>query len=487
MADVFISYSKSRRPETVELATELEVRGFTVWWDKEITPGQTFRKAIRDELDKAGAVIVIWTPQSAQSNWVISEVNRAHKRGVLIAVHSADLDTDDIPSPFDVVHTEPVENRPAIFAALAKLGVKPSGAPVNSLEQAPAPPPRPEPPVPPPPWWRSRRAVVGGGAAVAVAATAGATWFIRKPVEAPTGPIHTLKGTQPISTVAYTTNGRNVMSGGWDERLTLWDPAREEAIRRFEGNVGVVWCVVMLPDGAHALSSGDDGMLKLWNLASPRPVREFKAHDREIWSVALLPGGRQALSASLDATMKLWDLSSPQQPVRTFPYESRILAVAVAPDGKIAVSAAKDTLQAWTIVDGARLYPFEGHKGEVNTVAITPNGKHVVSGGDDGTIRLWELSSGRELHKFAGDEGHLGKVFDVAVSPNSRVVLSGGADKTAKLWDLVNGRLIRTLEGHEGHVESVETVAIAPDGRTAVTGSRDRTVKQWDLNGTGAS
>jgi WD40 repeat protein len=484
VADVFISYSKSRRTETVELATDLEARGFIVWWDNEITPGETFRKAIRDELDKAGAVIVIWTPQSAQSNWVISEVNRAHKRGVLIAVHSADLNTDDIPSPFDVVHTEPVDNRPAIFAALAKLGVKPSGVPVNPLEQLSVPSVRAEAQAAPP-WWRSRRAVVGGGAAaVLAAATGGAAWFIRRPAEGPVTPIHTLKGTQPVSTVAYTTNSRNVMSGGWDELLTLWDPARGEVIRRFDGHVGVVWCVVMLPDGTHALSSGDDGTLKLWDLTATRPVREFKAHDKEIWSVALLPDGRQALSASLDATMKLWDLSSPQQPIRTFPYESRILAVAVAPDGKIAVSAAKDTLQTWTIADAKKLYPFEGHKGEVNTVAIAPDGKHVVSGGDDGTVRLWELASGRELHKFAGSSGHLGKVFDVAVSPNSRVALSGGADKTAKLWDLVNARLIRTLEGH---AESVETVAIAPDGRTAVTGSRDRTVKQWDLSGTGAS
>jgi TIR domain-containing protein/WD40 domain-containing protein len=484
VADVFISYSKSRRAETVELATDLEARGFTVWWDKEITPGETFRKAIRDELDKAGAVIVIWTPQSAQSNWVISEVNRAHKRGVLIAVHSPDLDPDDIPSPFDVAHTEPVANRAAILAALARLGVKPSGEPTDPLEPVPVPPVRTSPQLPPP-WWRSRRAVVGGGAVAAVAAaTAGATWFIRKSPEGPITPIHTLKGTQPVSTVAYTTDSRSVMSGGWDERLTLWDPVREEAVRRFEGHIGVVWCVVMLPDGAHALSSGDDGTLKLWSLTSPRPVREFKAHDKEIWSVALLPGGRQALSASLDATMKLWDLASPQQPLRTFPYEARILAVAVTPNGKLAVSAAKDVLQAWNIADGAKLHPFEGHKGEVNTVAIAPNGTQVVSGGDDGSVRLWELSSGRELHKLAGSSGHLGKVFDVAVSPNSRVALSGGADRTAKLWDLANARLIRTLEGH---TESVETVAIAPDGRTAVTGSRDRTVKQWDLSGTGAS
>ena len=76
--DVFVSYKAEDRSRLRPFVAALEAEGFTVWWDNEITPGETFRKAIRDELDKAGAVIVIWTPQSAQSNWVISEVNRAY-------------------------------------------------------------------------------------------------------------------------------------------------------------------------------------------------------------------------------------------------------------------------------------------------------------------------------------------------------------------------------------------------------------------------
>jgi hypothetical protein len=482
VADVFISYSKSRRAETVELAADLEARGFVVWWDKDITPGELFRDTIREELMKARAVIVIWTPTAAKSNWVISEATRAQRRGVLIAVHSADLNPDDIPSPFDVVHTELVTNRPAIFAALAKLGVEPSAVP-KPIEGAALLPDVKVAPVPSPERLTSRRALLIGGGAVAVGAAAAWTWLGRKPVEQPKGPLHTLRGTQPVSTVAYTTNGRNVVSGGWDERLTLWDPVGEQAIRRFAGHEGVIWCVAMLPDGAHALSAGDDATLKLWDLATTRPVREFKGHQKEIWSVAILPDGRQALSASLDATLRLWDLASAAV-VRTFPYETRLLSVAVAPDGKVAISAASDALQAWNIADGARLHPFKGHKGEVNTVAVAPNGRHVLSGGDDGTVRLWELSSGRELRTFAGNGGHVGKVFDVAVSPNGRAALSGGVDKTARLWDLSSGQLIRSFEDH---TESVETVAIAPDGRTAVTGSRDRTIKVWDLSGTAAA
>jgi WD40 repeat protein len=482
VADIFISYSKSRRTETINLAADLEARGFTVWWDTEITPGETFRDAIREELAKARAAIVIWTPASVKSNWVISEATRAHKRGILIAVRSADLDIDDIPAPFDVMHTELVANRPSIFAALAKLGVAPSATLAKTVEDAAPPRAGNDGPLTRKSWRPSRRAMLVGVGAISVGTAAALAWFSRQGADRPRSPLHTLRGTKPLSAVAFTTNGRNVMSGGWDEKLTLWDPAREEEIRRFAGHVGVVWCVAMLPDGAHALSAGDDATLKLWDLAVTRPVREFKGHEKEIWSVALLPDGRGVLSASLDTTLKLWDLSSPQ-PIRTFQYDSRILSVAVAPDGQVAISAAKDALQAWNIADAVRLHPFNGHKGEVNTVAIAPNGRYVLSGGDDATVRLWELSSGRELQKFAGTNGHIGRVFAVAFSPNSRTALSGGADKTAKLWDLASGRLIRSFEGHS---ESVEAVAIAPDGRTAATGSRDRTIKIWDLSGTAA-
>jgi WD40 repeat protein len=146
-------------------------------------------------------------------------------------------------------------------------------------------------------------------------------------------------------------------------------------------------------------------------------------------------------------------------------------------------------LQAWSVADAGKLRRFpddgrNGHVGDVNAVAIAANGRHVISGGDDGTVKLWDFASGHELNTFAGPDGHAGKVFAVAVSRNSRTALSGGADKTARLWELASGKLIAKFEGH---AQSVETVAIAPDGSTAVTGSRDRTIQVWDLSGTGAA
>lgn len=484
MADVFISYSKARRQETVDLAATLAERGFSVWWDSDITPGETFRDAISTELANARAAIVIWTPPSVKSNWVISEATRAQRRGIMIAVHSADLNIDDIPAPFDVLHTEPVENRPAIFAALARMGVTPSG-PAKGPGDLPQGGTRHHP-APVELIW-SRRGMLFGGGALGVGAVAAAGLYKMRGPSVPSappahdGPLHILSAPDLlyVSSVAFTVDGRSVMSASWDQCLRLWEPARPDPIRRFDQHGGPVWSVAMLPDGKHALSASADRTLKLWDLSRSSPIRDFKGHQDEVWAVAILPDGTRALSGSKDTTLKLWDLAS-SDAIGTFRTEAPVRSVAIVPGGRVAVSAGKDPLQSWDLTDGNKIRLFDGHDGIVNCVAVTPNGVNVLSGGDDGALIFWELSSGLPLRKLSD---HAGKVLAVATSPSGRTALSGGSDRIAKLWDLATGRVLKTFEGH---ADSVDAVAIAPDGRIGMTGSLDKTIRLWDLTGTGS-
>ena len=120
------------------------------------------------------------------------------------------------------------------------------------------------------------------------------------------------------------------------------------------------------------------------------------------------------------------------------------------------------------------LRSLEGHTDLVLAVAVSPDGRTIVSGSHDRTVKVWEAESGRLLRSL---EGHTGWVQAVAVSPDGRTIVSGSDDRTVKVWEAESGRLLRSLEGHTG---SVQAVAVSPDGRTIVSGSEDRTLRAWD-------
>ena len=126
MADIFISYSKASQALTEQLAKELQAKGFTVWYDASLVPGDSFGDVIMSELANARAAIVIWDSASVKSEWVRSEASRARAHRILIPVRAEGIRSHDIPPPFDSLHTELLSNRGAIDAALAKLGVIPA-------------------------------------------------------------------------------------------------------------------------------------------------------------------------------------------------------------------------------------------------------------------------------------------------------------------------------------------------------------------------
>ncbi len=112
----------------------------------------------------------------------------------------------------------------------------------------------------------------------------------------------------------------------------------------------------------------------------------------------------------------------------------------------------------------------------IYSVAISPDGRTLVNGSYDKTIKIWNIASGQLIRTL---QGHSGLVNSVAISPDGRTLVSGGGDKTIKIWNIASGQLIRTLQGHSGLVNSV---AISPDGRTLVSGSHDQTIKIWRLS-----
>ncbi|MEB3180268.1 MAG: protein kinase [Nostocaceae cyanobacterium] len=116
-----------------------------------------------------------------------------------------------------------------------------------------------------------------------------------------------------------------------------------------------------------------------------------------------------------------------------------------------------------------------GHSGVVRAVAVSPNGKIMVSGSADKTIKLWNLANREAIRTL---NGHKDWVVALAISPDSTILASGSSDKTIKLWNLETGELIATLKGHKNWVSSL---AFSPDGKTLASASADETVKLWNV------
>jgi WD40 repeat protein len=243
----------------------------------------------------------------------------------------------------------------------------------------------------------------------------------------------------------------------------------------FDGHGNWVIGVAYSRDGRHILSASSDNTVRLLDAATGKELHRL-AHPAAR-SVAFSPDGKRAVSAGWggDGTVRLWDLGTGKQLRCSGGYPAGIYAVVCSPDAKRILFSCGQVLYLVDLETGKELKRFTGHTGIAMGVAFAPDGKTVVSASENGTVRVWDSETAREIRRFAG---HKGQVWAVALSPDGKRVLSGGVDKVARLWEVKTGKVVGTFAGHGGEIHAV---AFSPDGRRAATGSYDQTVRLWEV------
>src|SRR5205814_650843 len=145
------------------------------------------------------------------------------------------------------------------------------------------------------------------------------------------------------------------------------------------------------------------------------------------------------------------------------------------------VAPLERVVRLYDAVTGLARFSDVGHTALIRAVAFHPGGRLLASASKDGTVKLWDLASGKEVLSLEGDAS--GWARGLAFAPGGRMLASVGSDRTIRLWDAMVGRCLRTLTGH---TEDIEAVAFSPDGRTLASAGMDRTVRLWEVDtGTG--
>ena len=293
-----------------------------------------------------------------------------------------------------------------------------------------------------------------------------------------------------IGDIAFSKDGRYLVSTGKDKLIRVWDIAQEKTVRTIRGQVGEgpegkIYAMALSVDNRwlavgmfHNTNPLKVSVIRLYDFASGELMALLKGHTDVIASLAFSADSRWLVSGSHDKTAIIWNIKQQQQHLALRGHTYYIYAVAFTPDNQRVVTGSFDhSLKLWQRDKGELIATLNGHNDKVIAVAITPDNR-IVSGSLDHSIRLWDGDNGKSLGTLVADQGT--QIGSLSVSGDGQFVLAGvveGSD--THLYRLSDGK---RMHRYQGHNNIVIATAFSPDGLSAATaGGSDLEIHLWSI------
>jgi WD40 repeat protein/serine/threonine protein kinase len=270
----------------------------------------------------------------------------------------------------------------------------------------------------------------------------------------PLGFERALKITAPVRSAVFSPDGQTlacvefrirdqvIQGKGWDAfrpDLTVRDPRTGGVRTRIEGHAQAVVAVAFTSDGRRLITGSLDKTIRVWDLATGQFVRTLVGHDQAVVALAVAPDGRTLASGSLDQTVRLWDLATGAERRVLRGHTAGVESLAFSPDGTTLTSAGPDqAVRIWEVATG-RLRATLRVEGDVNgtlSLAYAPDGQSIAAGTSDGTLMIWGVTPDDGMPLLKRFRAHEKAINSLTYSPDGAFLATGGLDDSVRLWDV---------------------------------------------------